>query len=77
MKRKAGSSIFSAVSNNPESRDDEKDKLELESTMSYLQDKLKVSLENAELFVVLEIVQAPSVGEITRAGFVNGWKELS
>ncbi|KFH48433.1 Defective in cullin neddylation protein-like protein [Hapsidospora chrysogenum ATCC 11550] len=45
--------------------------------MSYLQDKLKVSLENAELFVVLEIVQAPSVGEITRAGFVDGWKQTS
>ena len=65
------------MSDDPESRDDEKDKLELESTMSYLQDKLKVSLENAELFVVLEIVQAPSVGEITRAGFVDGWRQTS
>lgn len=53
---------------------DEPDKLELESTMSYLSEKLNVSLENAELFVVLELVQAPSVGEITRAGFVEGWK---
>lgn len=53
---------------------DEKDKLELESTMSYLSEKLGVNLENAELFVVLELVQAPSVGEITRTGFVKGWK---
>ncbi|KAK6448955.1 hypothetical protein FP744_10005205 [Trichoderma asperellum] len=53
---------------------DEKDKLELESTMGYLSEKLNVSLENAELFVVLELVQAPSVGEITRAGFIDGWK---
>ncbi|KAM0464136.1 hypothetical protein ACHAPV_002683 [Trichoderma viride] len=53
---------------------DEKDKLELESTMGYLSEKLDVSLENAELFVVLELVQAPSVGEITRAGFIDGWK---
>lgn len=53
---------------------DEKDKLELESTMGYLSEKLNVSLENAELFVVLELVQAPSVGEITRVGFIDGWK---
>ncbi len=48
--------------------------MELESTMAYLSDKLKISLENAELFVVMELVQAPSIGEITRAGFVQGWK---
>lgn len=49
--------------------------MELESTMDYLGSKLNVSLENAELFVVLEIVQAPSVGEITRQGYVEGWKK--
>lgn len=48
--------------------------MEIESTMSYLSEKLKVSLENAELFVVMELVQAPSIGEITRSGFVDGWK---
>ncbi|KAH0525780.1 hypothetical protein TsFJ059_009197 [Trichoderma semiorbis] len=53
---------------------DDKDQLELESTMGYLSEKLNVSLENAELFVVLELVQAPSVGEITRAGYIDGWK---
>ncbi|PNP50528.1 hypothetical protein THARTR1_08744 [Trichoderma harzianum] len=53
---------------------DDKDQLELESTMGYLSEKLNVSLENAELFVVLELVQAPSVGEITRTGFIDGWK---
>lgn len=53
---------------------DEKDQLELESTMNYLGEKLNVSLENAELFVVLELLQAPSVGEITREGYINGWK---
>ena len=52
---------------------DEKDKMELDSTMGYLSEKLQVSLENAELFVVLELVQAPTVGEITRRGFVDGW----
>ncbi|KAM0342986.1 hypothetical protein ACHAPU_009016 [Fusarium lateritium] len=53
---------------------DEKDKLELESTMSYLQNKLKVNIENAELLVALELVQAPSVGVINRRGYVDGWK---
>ena len=53
---------------------DGKDKLELDSTMAYLSKKLKISLENAELFVVMELVQAPNVGEITRKGYVDGWK---
>ncbi len=42
--------------------------------MEYLSNKLKVSIENAELFIALELVQAPSVGEITRKGYVDGWK---
>ncbi|KAM0561434.1 hypothetical protein ACHAPJ_003315 [Fusarium lateritium] len=53
---------------------DEKDKLELESTMSYLTEKLEVNIENAELLVALELLQAPSVGVITRKGYVDGWK---
>lgn len=46
----------------------------LDSTGSYLSDGLGVSTENAELLIVMEIVQAPGVGEITRKGFVDGWK---
>ncbi|KAK2605900.1 Scaffold-type E3 ligase [Conoideocrella luteorostrata] len=53
---------------------DDKNKMELDSTMKYLDSTLHVNLENAELFVALEIVQAPNVGEITRRGFVDGWK---
>jgi DCN1-like protein 1/2 len=48
--------------------------LELDSTMEYLSNKLNVSLENAELFVALEILQAPSIGETLRKGYVDGWK---
>ncbi|OAA40982.1 defective in cullin neddylation protein 1 [Metarhizium rileyi] len=55
-------------------KNDEKDKMELESTMEYLSSKLKISIENAELLVALEVLQAPSVGEITRRGYVDGWK---
>ncbi|PHH91996.1 hypothetical protein CDD83_9364 [Cordyceps sp. RAO-2017] len=57
-----------------DANDDEKDKLELESTMDYLSSKLKINLENAELFVALDVLQAPTVGEITRRGYVEGWK---
>ena len=55
--------------------DDTKDRMELTSTMKYLQNDLKVNIENAELFVVLELLQAPSIGEISRQGYVEGWKD--
>lgn len=42
--------------------------------MNYLNDELKVNIENAELFVVLELLQAPTIGEISRKGYVEGWK---
>ncbi|PHH69964.1 hypothetical protein CDD80_6337 [Ophiocordyceps camponoti-rufipedis] len=53
---------------------DEKDKLEVTSTMDYLGSRLKVNIEDAELLVAFELLQAPHVGEITRKGFVDGWK---
>jgi len=43
--------------------------------MKYLTD-LGVNLENAEILVVLEIVQALALGEITKDGFVDGWKAI-
>lgn len=43
--------------------------------MGYLSNKLNASLENAELFVVMELVQAPTVGVINRKGYVEGWKK--
>ncbi|EGX89795.1 defective in cullin neddylation protein 1 [Cordyceps militaris CM01] len=58
-------------------RDDEKDgknSMELASTMNYLNNELKVNIENAELFVALELLQAPTIGEISREGYVAGWK---
>lgn len=55
--------------------DDPKDSIGVESSMAYLGNELKVNLEDASLFVALELFQAPSIGEITRAGFVEGWKK--
>jgi len=36
---------------------------------------LGLNPENAEVFVAFELVKAPNFGEITRRGFVDGWKE--
>lgn len=55
------------------SRGDTRDVLSTETTIEYLQ-SLDVDLETAELFVVMELVKAPAVGEINRQGFVEGWK---
>lgn len=55
------------------SRGDTRDALSTETAIEYLE-SLDVNLENAEMFVVMELVQAPAVGEITRQGFVEGWK---
>lgn len=44
-------------------------------TMSYLTD-LGVDLENASSLIPLEIIQAPSLGELTREGFIKGWKAV-
>lgn len=55
------------------SRGDSRDTLSTETAIEYLSG-LGVNLENAEMFIVMELVQAPAVGEITRQGFVDGWK---
>ena len=41
--------------------------------MAYLQN-LGASLEDVSFFILLDVVRAPSIGEITRQGFVDGWK---
>ncbi|KAI1160863.1 Cullin binding-domain-containing protein [Nemania serpens] len=55
-------------------REDGKDTLGADSAMSYLQ-SIGVGLEDASLFLAVELLQAPSIGEIPRAGFVSGWKD--
>lgn len=52
---------------------DEKDKLGVDGVMHYLED-LGVDLATAEIFIPLEIVKAPGLGEITKSGFVDGWE---
>lgn len=55
------------------SRGDTREALSTETAIEYLE-SLEVNLENAEMFVVMELIQAPAVGEISRQGFVEGWK---
>ncbi len=43
--------------------------------MRYLQD-LGVNLDNVELLVPLEIIQAPALGEMSKDGFIDGWKKI-
>lgn len=42
--------------------------------MNYLP-QLDVDLEGMDSLAALEIIQAPTMGEISREGFVNGWLE--
>ncbi|KAJ2971061.1 hypothetical protein NUW58_g9524 [Xylaria curta] len=63
--------LFDSLRNEQE---DGKDSLGADSAMSYLQ-SIGVGLEDASLFLAVELLQAPSIGEIPRAGFVDGWKE--
>ncbi|KAI1172963.1 DUF298-domain-containing protein [Nemania sp. FL0916] len=63
--------LFDSLRNEKE---DGKDTLGADSAMSYLQ-TLGVGLEDASLFLAVELLQAPSIGEISRAGFISGWKE--
>jgi len=42
--------------------------------MRYFNEELKIDLENAELLVAFEILRVQTVGEITRSGYVDGWK---
>jgi len=52
---------------------DDTDIVSVNGVMKYLTD-LGVNLENVQMLVPLEIVQAPSVSELSKEGFVEGWK---
>ena len=43
--------------------------------MKYLAD-LNIELENAEIMVALEIIQAPALGEMSKDAFVDAWKKI-
>ncbi|KAI1456717.1 Cullin binding-domain-containing protein [Annulohypoxylon moriforme] len=61
--------LFDSLRNDGE---DQKDVLGADSSMQYL-NSIGVDLEGASLFLAMELVQAPTIGEITRDGFIKGW----
>ena len=52
------------------------DQIGAEGTMAYLQD-VGVSLEEPAMLAVLTQVKAPTMGELVKNDFINGWEELS
>lgn len=55
------------------SEDDKDDTIFAESSMKYIE-SLGLPTDDASPFVVLYLVQAPSVGTIERKGYIAGWK---
>ena len=55
--------------------DPDPDTVGVEGSMRYLQD-LGLKLDEAVLLAVLTEISAPTMGEMTRTGFVDGWKSL-
>lgn len=53
----------------------EPDTIGVEGSMRYLAD-LGVRLDEVAVLVVLTELSAPTMGELTREGFVQGWKTL-
>lgn len=51
---------------------EEPDKIGVEGSMKYLGD-LGVKLDEAAVLAVLTELNAPTMGEFTREGFINGW----
>lgn len=60
--------IFDKYVDNPQ----DKDTIAIAGTMQYLQE-IDVPLDDITSLAILELVQAPTMGEITRKGFVDGW----
>lgn len=51
------------------------DGISVSGTMKYFED-VGAGLDDVASLIVSEIIQCPTMGEITREGFVNGWSEL-
>lgn len=52
----------------------DKDIVGVDGTFNYFQ-HIDVNPEGLEALAALEIVQAPTMGEMSREGFVKGWSE--
>ncbi|KAI9799871.1 MAG: Scaffold-type E3 ligase [Piccolia ochrophora] len=52
------------------------DTISVDGAMKYLSD-LKIQLDDIAVLAIGEALQAPTMGEFTREGFVNGWRALN
>ena len=57
----------------PENAAEEPDKIGIEGSMRYLED-LNVQLDDVVVLAILTELNAPTMGEFTRDGFVTGWQ---
>ncbi|KAL8879029.1 MAG: hypothetical protein Q9198_003280 [Flavoplaca austrocitrina] len=64
--------LFDTYRDNPK---DEPDTIGVEGSMRYLQD-LCLSLEEPVVLAILTELAAPTMCELTRSGFIDGWKRL-
>lgn len=55
---------------------DDDDMVGVEGTMKYFGQDLGINLEGVEFLIPCEILQVPSIGEMSKDGFVEGWKNL-
>lgn len=62
--------------NGADPKTDEIDKVGVDGTMRYFDKDLQINLENASMLVAAEAIQAPTVGIMTKTGFVEGWKTI-
>ncbi|KAE8846232.1 hypothetical protein PTNB85_02215 [Pyrenophora teres f. teres] len=68
------STLNTLFNNYVEAGAQDKDIVGVEGTMQYFVE-VDVDAEGLDALVALEIVQAPTIGEMSREGFVNGWSE--
>ncbi|KAF2762572.1 hypothetical protein EJ05DRAFT_495451 [Pseudovirgaria hyperparasitica] len=51
------------------------DTIKIDGSMAYFQ-QLAVDLAGIEMLVVSELLNCPTIGEITREGFIDGWSKV-
>ncbi|KAI2039172.1 Scaffold-type E3 ligase [Ophidiomyces ophidiicola] len=54
---------------------DNPDGIGIDGAMKYLAD-IKVNLDEVACLAISELLRSPSMGEFTRQGFIDGWKDL-
>ena len=56
-------------------KDDEQDTIGIEGSINYLKD-IGVELDEVAVLAILTEISAPTMGEISRKGFIDGWRSI-